>query len=93
MVRLPDFIIIGAMKCGTSSLHEQLALRPGIFMSRPKEPNFFSDGSNFERGLDWYGALFSEACAAAANPSRWLGASVRMRFEVARAPPSFPTTS
>lgn len=60
-MRLPDFVIIGAMKCGTSSLHEQLALRPGIFMSRPKEPNFFSDDENFERGPQWYAGLFREA--------------------------------
>lgn len=59
--RLPDFAIIGAMKCGTSTLHEQLALRPSFFMSRPKEPNFFSDEPEFARGLDWYKSLFAGA--------------------------------
>lgn len=59
--RLPDFAIIGAMKCGTSSLHEQLAQRPGIFMSDPKEPQFFSDDEVFVRGLDWYASLFASA--------------------------------
>ena len=39
---MPDFLVIGAMKCATSTLHEQLALQPGISMSEPKEPNFFS---------------------------------------------------
>jgi hypothetical protein len=34
----PYFIIVGAMKCATSSLHEQLDRQPGIFMSRPTEP-------------------------------------------------------
>jgi len=43
---LPDFIIIGAMKSATSTLHEQLRLQSGIFMSTPKEPNFFSDELN-----------------------------------------------
>lgn len=57
----PDFVIIGAMKSATSSLHEQLAAQPGFFMSRPKEPNFFSDDAEFARGLDWYRALFAEA--------------------------------
>jgi hypothetical protein len=57
----PDFIIIGAMKCATSTLHEQLALQPGFFMSTPKEPNFFSDDDCFARGLDWYRGLFAEA--------------------------------
>jgi hypothetical protein len=54
MANKPDFIIIGAMKCATSSLHTQLAQQPGIFMSTPKEPNFFS-------GLNWYKALFKDA--------------------------------
>ena len=60
-MRLPDFAIIGAMKCGTSTLHEQLALRSGFFMSRPKEPNFFSDDSEFARGIEWYASLFAGA--------------------------------
>lgn len=59
--RLPNFLIIGAMKSGTSSLHEQLALRSGFFMSDPKEPCFFSDDEPFARGLEWYSALFDGA--------------------------------
>jgi hypothetical protein len=59
--RLPDFIVIGAMKCGTSSLHAQLARRPGLFLSEPKEPNFFSDDVNYRQGLDWYTGLFASA--------------------------------
>src|SRR5690606_4205334 len=53
--------IIGAMKSATSTLHEQLALQPGIFMSTPKEPNFFSDDAQFAKGLGWYTGLFAEA--------------------------------
>ena len=30
-------------------------------MSRPKEPNFFSDDANYARGIDWYASLFAEA--------------------------------
>ena len=60
-MHLPDFVIIGAMKCGTSTLHEQLARQPGLFMSKPKEPNFFSDDDQFEKGLDSYSSLFDEA--------------------------------
>jgi len=57
----PDFIIIGAMKSATSTLHEQLAMQPGFFMSTPKEPNFFSDDPVYSLGLNWYSNLFSEA--------------------------------
>ena len=55
----PDFIIIGAMKCATSSLHEQLAQQPGFFMSTPKEPNYFSDDDVYARGAGWYEGLFA----------------------------------
>ena len=59
--RLPDVVIIGAMKCGTSTLHRQLAADPRFFMSEPKEPCFFSDDEQWARGLDWYRGLFASA--------------------------------
>ena len=58
---LPDFIIIGAMKCGTSTLAAQLGAQPGIFMTNPKEPNFFSDDAVWARGPGWYQSLFAQA--------------------------------
>lgn len=60
--RLPDFIVIGAMKCATSTLHTQLAAN-GCFMSEPKEPCYFSDDHVFERGPAWYRKLFEAARA------------------------------
>ena len=57
----PDFIIIGAMKSATSSLHVQLGTHPGIFVSEPKEPNFFSDDEQYRRGQEWYASLFANA--------------------------------
>ena len=58
---LPDFVIVGAMKSATSSLQEQLAGQPGIFMCTPKEPNFFSDAEQYAKGMPWYSSLFAEA--------------------------------
>ncbi|MGB7243707.1 MAG: sulfotransferase domain-containing protein [Sulfitobacter sp.] len=58
---LPDFLIVGAMKCGTSTLAAQLGAQPGIFMTTPKEPNFFSDDAVYAKGLDWYAHLFDGA--------------------------------
>jgi Sulfotransferase domain len=55
---LPDFVVIGAMKCATSSIHDQLSQQPGISMSDPKEPNFFSDDENWALGISSYKALF-----------------------------------
>ncbi len=62
---LPHFLIIGAMKAATSTLQAQLAAQPGIFMSTPKEPNFFSDDEQWLRGIDWYSSLFTAAPADA----------------------------
>jgi hypothetical protein len=61
MIHRPDFVVIGAMKSATTTLHEQLARQAGIFMCRPKEPNFFSDDANYRRGWEWYGGLFRAA--------------------------------
>lgn len=57
----PDFLIIGAMKSGTSTLQAQLAAQPAIFMTQPKEPNFFSDDPIYAKGLDWYRSLYDPA--------------------------------
>ncbi len=59
----PDFIIIGAMKCATSSIHDQLARQAGVSMSEPKEPNFFADAENWAKGMGWYESLFSSMAA------------------------------
>lgn len=57
----PDFVVIGAMKAATSTLHQQLAHQPGIFMSIPKEPCFFSDDDVYAKGEQWYRGLFDDA--------------------------------
>ena len=55
--RLPDFIVVGATKAGTTSLSANLRLHPRIFMP-PREVKFFND--NFHRGLSWYRRIFAE---------------------------------
>jgi hypothetical protein len=55
---LPNLIIIGAQKCGTSVLHYYLSLHPEVSMSKPKELNFFIEERNWARGHDWYRAQF-----------------------------------
>ncbi|MAE59842.1 MAG: sulfotransferase [Planctomycetaceae bacterium] len=59
----PNFILIGAMKCATTTLHEHLARQPGIFMAEPKETSFFSDDPIYAQGVDWYRALFTDRAA------------------------------
>jgi hypothetical protein len=42
MTAWPNLFIAGAPRCGTTSLHAWLSAIPGVFMSRIKEPNFYS---------------------------------------------------
>jgi Sulfotransferase domain len=56
---LPNLIVIGGMKCGTSSLHYYLSLHPEIAMSERKELDFFVAEKNWKRGIDWYSSQFA----------------------------------
>ena len=47
----PDFMIIGAMKAGTTSLYQYLASHPSVFISPVKEPHYFYHQAK-ERGID-----------------------------------------
>lgn len=61
--RLPDFVVIGAMRAGTTSLARYLGAHPGIGMPSKKEIHFFD--WNWDRGLDWYRAAFADAAPGA----------------------------
>jgi hypothetical protein len=50
--RLPSFFILGAAKCGTTSLHGYFGQHPEICVSEPKEPLYFE--SEYERGVSYY---------------------------------------
>jgi hypothetical protein len=56
---LPNLVVIGAQKCGTSTLHDLLSQHPQVCMSAVKELNFFT--WHWERGVDWYAAQFDDA--------------------------------
>jgi hypothetical protein len=56
----PNFLIAGASKAGTTSLHEYLAQHPDVFMSSFKEPNYFVPGYAYDKWED-YLDLFSGA--------------------------------
>jgi Sulfotransferase domain len=58
---LPDFLVIGAQKSGTTSLYEYLRSHPQVFMPDIKELDFFTPGINWERGFGWYQRLFADA--------------------------------
>jgi Sulfotransferase domain len=56
---LPNLVVIGAMKCGTSSMHNYLSAHPEITMSRQKEINFFGREDRWQLGPAWYATHFS----------------------------------
>lgn len=58
--RLPEFIIIGAVKAATTWIAHQLREHPDIYLPGP-EPHYFS--TEFARGRDWYASLFADADA------------------------------
>lgn len=53
---LPDFVIIGAPKCGTTSLHELLTQHPHVESGLRKELGYFTH--HFDKGIEWYRAQF-----------------------------------
>jgi len=66
---LPNLIVIGAQKCGTSGLHYYLSLHPEVSMSKPKELNFFIEERNWTRGADWYSRHFDPTAKARGEAS------------------------
>jgi hypothetical protein len=80
--QLPNLIIIGAMKAGTTSLHHYLSAHPEIYMSKTKELNFFNTSLNWQKGVDWYKAQFSADYPwrgeSSPNYSKWEGTAERM---------------
>ena len=59
---LPNFLIIGAARSGTTSLYNQIKRHPDIFVASEKEPTFFSENGEgkWHLGIDWYENLFKE---------------------------------
>jgi hypothetical protein len=63
---LPDFIIIGAQKCGTGFLYRRLRQHPDFKPTNVREVHYFDD--NYHRGLDWYRSHFP---ASKGKGKRW----------------------
>lgn len=61
MTKKVNLFIVGAMKSGTTSLHEYLSEHPRIFMSKEKEPGYFIEQIYQSRELSWYESLFADA--------------------------------
>jgi hypothetical protein len=60
---LPNLLIIGAAKAGTTSLHDYLSVHPEIFMSKHKELRFFDPERGWNLGVNWYKSNFDSRFA------------------------------
>ena len=58
---IPNFLVIGAMKAGTTSLFHYLNAHPEVYMSPLKELDFFVEDGNWRRGTRWYAKQFKAA--------------------------------
>jgi Sulfotransferase domain len=59
--RLPNFLVIGAMKAGTTSLHAYLNAHPDVHLPGEKELDFFVAEKGWKRGRSWYESQFDGA--------------------------------
>ncbi len=55
---LPDFLIIGIAKSGTTSLYGLISAHPNVVPARVKEVHYFTDSRHYEMGTLWYRAKF-----------------------------------
>ncbi|HEY0518893.1 MAG TPA: sulfotransferase domain-containing protein [Ilumatobacteraceae bacterium] len=53
---LPDFIVAGVQKGGTTFLYQEMLRHPGVKGSLTKEVHFFD--AHFDKGVDWYSGMF-----------------------------------
>jgi hypothetical protein len=56
--RLPDFVVIGAQKCGTGSFYNLLTMHPNVERAAVKEVHYFDKKENFSKGIEWYRRCF-----------------------------------
>ena len=56
----PDFIVIGAMRAGTTSIYEWLRSSGRVSLPDMKETDFFLTEENWSKGNDWLKARYSD---------------------------------
>ncbi len=63
MTTLPNFFVLGAGRCGTTSLTEHLRRHPDVFIPAIKEPSFFAESWQWVRNPVDYADLYRAAGA------------------------------
>ena len=85
---LPDFVIIGASRSGTTHLFHTLEQHPQIVRSRKKELHFFDKNENYVRGINYYKSSFplsfnlpDDALVVEATPAYIYSAQASVRLK------------
>lgn len=88
----PNFFVIGAAKCGTTSICDLLGEHPDVFMTTPKEPHFLSRLTRYNELRSWYDSLYEDAqgCAAVGEGSTSYTHPHRIDFIVPRIRTHYP---
>ena len=60
MYRLPQFIIAGTQKSGSTTLSDYLNIHPDIFVPN-NELYFFENESKYDKGIEYYSKMFEQA--------------------------------
>ena len=55
---VPNFLVIGTAKSGTTTLAQQLCRNPNVGFASAAEPNFFAFDENYSRGMAYYESFF-----------------------------------
>lgn len=60
-IKKPNFFIVGAPKCATTSIAQRLSEHPQVYMSPIKEPHYFNTDTKYNscRSLQEYQRLFA----------------------------------
>jgi hypothetical protein len=61
VLRLPDFLYVGAAKSGSSWIYEVLRNHPEVYVPPAKDIQFFD--KNYHRGINWYASFFADVGA------------------------------
>ncbi|HEY8141207.1 MAG TPA: sulfotransferase domain-containing protein [Kofleriaceae bacterium] len=83
---LPDFLVIGAMKCGTTTLYFDLDSQPAICMSTIKEPSVLVRLPDAEKAAAYYRRMFLVPPARSGEAPRRFGEASTLYSELPRHP-------
>jgi hypothetical protein len=75
----PTFIIVGAERCGTTSLYENICVHSGVKRASTKEIEFFD--RYYDKGIEWYEEQFPRGLTGEATPTYFFNPKVPERIK------------